>query len=201
MLTLRNTNRFTLPAFLAIALLCGPFANAQTAQPSTPTYNVDALATVQIYNQASYLTAFKTSAPEFDVTKPAKNWIDGKAAADLASGKSGKDWLSYQVFDNGQWVPYYSTRADAASINLKPQLNAATNLDPALKKALEGPYLPFPARELLPNEKLTQTPFGQWIVQRLDLQPTSTTGTDSQTLAQILVIVQRLAAALNVPLQ
>lgn len=167
-------------------------------QPNTPTYDASALATVSIYDRNTYRATFGKEAPDFDITQSPKNWIDPQAASDLANGADPYSFLAYKVLVSGQQVPAYYTRQVAASINLKPQSASGTITDPVLTRAIAKPYLPYPVRDLLPNEKLVLSPFGQYIVERTDLLPTATTGTDSQNIGAILGLVQQIAAKLGI---
>jgi hypothetical protein len=168
----------------------------QATQPNSPQYPLTALALFPLYvSQSDYKRKTGQDAPTFDPTQPVKNWADSGTASTPYSGPGQiiADYIMYPA-NTAQSAPIIVPLATAGTVNMVPDgWTGGANV--------KGTALPL--RPLLPNEKLVNTLFGGWMVQRTDLQQPSSETTDQQfadikaTLAAIQVTLATIQTKLG----
>lgn len=100
-------------ALAAAAVLWGQVPTAQP-QPATSPYSTVLLNLLPTYDRTSYQATFHTPAPAFDITKPAKNWVDTTKKCD--NGSSTYQSLTPDM--QPKFVPFVLSNCDAAVVNL-----------------------------------------------------------------------------------
>jgi hypothetical protein len=159
----------------------------QPTQPNSPQYPLNDLGLFPVFaSQADYQQKTGKVAPVFDPSQPVKNWADPGAATDPYVGPG-------QIL--GAYILYPANTAQLAPIIMPRSVAAMVNMAPAGwtgGTALQGTSLPL--RPLLPNEKLVNTLFGGWMVERTDLaQPES----NDQQFADIKASLQAIQASVS----
>jgi hypothetical protein len=162
-------------------------SQSQTEQPSSPRYPLTSLGLFPIFaSQADYQQKTGKVPPAFNPAQPVKNWVDAAAAADpyIGPGQVIGAYILYPA-NSAQLAPIILPRATAASVNMAPEGYTGSGKE-------EG--TPLPLRPLKDNERLVNTLFGGWMVERTDLaQPQ----TNDQQFADVKASLAAIQATLG----
>ena len=162
----------------------------QVTQPNSPQYPLNDLGLFPVFaSQADYQQKTGKVASAFDPAQPVKNWADAAAAADPYIGPG-------QII--GAYILYPANTAQLAPIILPRSVAATVNMAPAGwtgGTALKGTQLPL--RPLLPNEKLVNTLFGGWMVERTDMAVAGTTDQQFADVKASLAAIQTTLGAIQ----